>query len=111
MSSELARACANAKKELDRIESELREIAEFYFLVGSALEHSPPRLVIANSDLGERPDIGPRWMVPTVDYLVWPNRERVKEKLRDYYRAEEAYAEAWRALPSDARSQFPRPKR
>jgi hypothetical protein len=110
MSSKLARACANAKKELDRIESELREIAEFYFTVGVALEHSPPRLVIANSDLGERPDIGPRWMVPAVDYLEWPDKEIVKDKLSRYYGAEDAYAQAWRALPGEARSQFPRPK-
>jgi hypothetical protein len=111
MSTNAARACANAKKELDRIESDLREIAEFYFTVGSALEHSPPRLVIANSDLGGRPEIGPRWMVPTVDYLAWPDKEAVKEKLRAYYDAEDAYARAWRALPRDARSQFPRLKR
>ncbi len=111
MSDKQARACADAKEELDRIEGELREMAEFYFTVGTALEHSPPRLVIANSDLTERPDIGPRWMVPSVDYLVWPDKETVKDRLSDYYRAEEAYAKAWRALPSDARSQFPRPKR
>jgi len=37
MSGKPARACANAKRELDRIESELRAIAEFYFTVGSAL--------------------------------------------------------------------------
>ena len=111
MSSNPARACADVKEKLDRIESELREMAEFYFTVGTALEHSPPRLMIANSDLAERPDIGPRWMVPSVDYLDWPDKESVKEKLRDYYHAEDAYAEAWRALPADARSQFPRPKR
>jgi hypothetical protein len=111
MSSKLARACANAKKELDRIENELRAFAEFYFTVGSALQHAPPRLVIANSDLAERPDIGPRWIVPSVDYLEWPDKEIVKERLGDYYSAEDAYAQAWRALPSDARSQFPRPKR
>jgi hypothetical protein len=111
MPDKQTRACASAKKELDRIESELREIAEFYFTVGSALQHSPPRLVIANSDLRERPDIGPRWMVPAVDYLEWPDKETVKEKLRDCYGAEDAYAQAWRALPSEARSEFPRPKR
>ena len=111
MPDKQARACANAKKELDRIEAELREMAEFYFTVGAALEHSPPRLVIANSDLVQRPDIGPRWMVPSVDYLAWPDKEAVKEKLSDYFRAEEDYAQAWRALPSDVRSQFPRPKR
>jgi hypothetical protein len=111
MPDKQARACANAKKELDRIEAELREMAEFYFTVGAALEHSPPRLVIANSDLVQRPDIGPRWMVPSVDYLAWPDKGAVKDKLSDYYRAEEDYAQAWRALPSDARSRFPRPKR
>ena len=111
MSGKLARACASAKKELDRIEGELREIAEFYFSVGVALEHSPPRLVIANSDLTERDDIGPRLMVPSVDYLEWPDKETVKEKMRSYYGAEDAYAQAWRALPSQARSEFPRPKR
>ncbi len=50
-------------------------------------------------------------MVAAVDYLEWPDKETVKEKLRDYYSAEDAYAQAWRALPSEARSQFPRPKR
>jgi hypothetical protein len=105
------RACANAKKELDRIEGELRDIAEFYFMVGSALEHSPPRLVIANSDLEARREMGPRWIVPAVDYLAWPDKDAVKEKLRAYYTAEETYAKAWRALPRDARKQFPRPKR
>ncbi len=111
MSAKQTRACASAKKVLDRIEGELREIAEFYFAVGTALEHSPPRLVITNSDLAERPDIGPRWMVAAVDYLEWPDKDTVKEKLRDYYKAEDAYAQAWRALPSEARGQFPRPKR
>lgn len=111
MPSNPSRACSDAKKELDRIESELRQIAEFYFTVGSALEHSPPRLVIANSDLGQRREIGPRWIVPSVDYLEWPDKEAVKETLGAYYSAEEAYAQAWRALPPEARSQFPRPSR
>ena len=111
MSTDALRACSDAKKELDRIESELREMAEVYFTVGSALEHSPPRLVIANSDLAVRREIGPRWIVPTVDYLAWPDKETVKEKLSAYYSAEDAYGQAWRALPHDARSQFPRPNR
>lgn len=111
MSTDPLRACSDAKKGLDRIEGELREIAELYFTVGSALEHSPPRLVIANSDLAVQREIGPRWIVPTVDYLAWPDKETVKEKLSAYYGAEEAYAQAWRALSQDARSQFPRPKR
>jgi hypothetical protein len=42
MSTDALRACSDAKKELDRIESELREMAEVYFTVGSALEHPHP---------------------------------------------------------------------
>jgi hypothetical protein len=111
MPTDPASVCADAKKDLDRIEEELREVAELYFTVGSALEHSPPRLVIANSDLEVRREIGPPWIVPSVDYLAWPDKETVKEKLRAYYSAEEAYAQAWRALAPDARTQFPRPRR
>ncbi len=110
MSTDALRACSDAREELDRIESELREMAEVYFTVGSALEHAPPRLVIANSDLAVRREIGPRWIVPTVDYLAWPDKEAVKEKLSAYYSAEDAYAQAWRALPQDTRKGFPRPK-
>jgi hypothetical protein len=100
-----------AKDEMDRLERELWDIAEFYFVVGSALEHSPPRLRIVNTDLVAAREIGPSWMQSSVDYLVWPDKETVKEKVRAYYDAENAYAEAWRVLPSEVRSQFPRPKR
>lgn len=111
MPSDLARACTDAKKELERTESELREIAEFYFTVGSALAGSPPRLTITNTDVAARREIGPHWLVPSVDYLAWPDKETVKEKLNAYYDMENAYAQAWRALPQHARSQFPRPNR
>jgi hypothetical protein len=111
MSTDPLQAFTRAKRELDRIESELREIAEFYFTVGSALTHSPPRLAISNSDLETPREIGPRWIVPSVDYLAWPDKETVKEKLSAHHSAEDAYGRAWRALPPDARSQFPRPKR
>ncbi len=111
MSTDPIRACADAKDELDRIEGELRAIAEIYFTIGSAFEHSPPRLVIANSDLAAPREIGPRWIVPSVDYLAWPDKETVKEKLRAYYGAEDAYRQAWRALSPEERSQFPRPNR
>ena len=111
MPTDVSSACMAAKDEMDRLERELRDIADFYFMVGSALEQSPPRLKIANTDLAASRDIGPSWMQSTVDYLAWPDKETVKETLRAYYDAESAYAEAWRALPPDVRSRFPRPKR
>jgi hypothetical protein len=111
MSTDVSSACTAAKDEMDRLERELRDIAEFYFVVGSALEQSPPRLKIANADLAASRDISPNWMQSSVDYLAWPDKETVKETLRAYYDAESAYAEAWRALPPEVRSQFPRPKR
>lgn len=111
MPTDVSSACMTAKEEMDRLERELREIAEFYFTVGTALEQSPPRLKIVNADLAASRDVSPNWMQSSVDYLAWPDKEAVKETLRAYYEAEKAYAEAWRALPSDARSQFPRPKR
>ena len=111
MSTDVSSACMAAKDEMDRLERELREIAEFYFMVGSALEQTPPRLKIVNTDLVASRDIGPSWMQSSVDYLAWPDKEAVKETLRAYYDAESAYAEAWRALPPDVRSRFPRPKR
>ena len=111
MSPDASSACMAAKDEMDRLERELRDIAEFYFMVGSALEQSPPRLKIVNTDLVASRDISPNWMQSSVDYLAWPDKETVKETLRAYHDAENAYAEAWRVLPSEARSQFPRPKR
>jgi len=96
---------------MNRLERELRDIAEFYFMVGSALQRSPPRLKIVNTDLAAARQVGPSWMESSVDYLAWPDKETVKETLRAYYDAENAYAEAWRVLSSDVRSQFPRPKR
>jgi hypothetical protein len=111
MATDVSSACRAAKDEMDRLERELRHIAEFYFAVGSGLEQSPPRLKIANTDLAASRNIGPDWMQSSVDYLSWPDKESVKETLRAYYDAENAYAQAWRTLPSEARSRFPRPRR
>jgi hypothetical protein len=111
MSSNSVDACTHAREEIERLERRLRDISEFYFTVGSALAGSPPRLTIDNADIPARREMGPNWLVPKVDYCAWPEKETVKETLRAYYEAETAYAEAWRALPPDARSQFPRPTR
>lgn len=111
MPNDTVQACVSAREELERLERELREISEFYFTVGSALAGSPPRLTISNTDVPARREIGPNWLVPSVDYFAWPEKETVKETLRAYYEAESAYADAWRALPPDARIEFPRPTR
>lgn len=111
MPDDPVRMCTDAREEVERLERELREISEFYFTVGSALAGSPPRLTIANSDIPARREVGPKWLVPSVDYSAWPEKETVKETLRAYYEAESAYSEAWRALPQAERSQFPRPSR
>jgi hypothetical protein len=111
MSSDPVQAFETAREELERLERELREISEFYFTVGSALAGTPPRLAIDNADIPARREMGPNWLVPKVDYFAWPEKETVKETLRAYYEAESAYAEAWRALAPEARSQFPRPTR
>jgi hypothetical protein len=111
MSDDPVRACEDAREEVDRLERELRAISELYFTIGSALAGSPPRLTIANSDIPARREIGPNWLVPSIDFSAWPDKEKVKETLRAYYDAEGAYTEAWRALPPDERSRFPRPSR
>jgi hypothetical protein len=101
----------DAKKELDRLAKEVREIGEFYWRVGEALRDSPPRLMLSNTDFGARAEIGMNPNVLSVDFTRWPDKEAVKSALGAFYDAENAYTQAWRSLPPDERGQFPQPNR
>jgi hypothetical protein len=98
----------DAKKEVGRALKELQQIGEFYSTVGSALRADPPRLRISNAGFSVRAPIA--YDGPGVDYTKWPEKATVKEKLKAFYDAEFAYAQAWHGLPPDERGQFPEPR-
>jgi hypothetical protein len=97
----------DAKKEVDRALKEVQQIGEFYSTVGGALRANLPRLMISNTDFSARASIA--MGAPGVDYNRWPDKETVREKLKAFYAAEEAYSQAWHRLARDEQSQFPEP--